>query len=31
MRPDVSTYTDERGEPVYAATQPFGHLAMIGS
>ena len=31
MRPEVSTYTDERGEPVYAATQPFGHLAMIGN
>ena len=31
MRPEVSTYTDERGKPVYAATQPFGHLVMIGT
>ena len=29
--PEVSTYTDERGKPVYAARQPFGHLAMIGT
>ena len=28
MHPEVSTYTDERGKPVYAARQPFGHLGL---